>query len=70
MKIQSEAIYLGDNGRAYCGEHLGMTAKHTGRDISGQPIYKVKPEDVLQVGDVIVCEVPSCGRKPSALHLP
>lgn len=68
MTIQPEAIYLVDNGAAYCGDHLGMTARHTGRDISGQPIYRVTPEDVRDVGlDVLRCE--TCGRKASALYI-
>jgi hypothetical protein len=40
------AIYLTDNGRALCGEHLGCSAAATGRDISGQSIMEVKPADV------------------------
>ena len=46
MQIDSDAIYLTDNGRALCGDHLGMTAKHTGYDISGQPIHKLTPAEV------------------------
>lgn len=69
MKIHDDAIYLGDNGRAYCGAHLGMTARSTGRDLSGQPIYQITPEDVQHGGaDILACE--DCGKKPSALHLP
>jgi len=69
MKIQPEAVYLGDNGCAYCGEHLGMTGRTTGRDLSGQALYKMTPEDARQHPE-IRCEVPSCGKKPSTLHLP
>ena len=40
-----DAIYLTDNGAAYCGAHLGATAKATGRDISGQRIARVSAAD-------------------------
>ena len=30
-----------DNGACYCGDHLGYSAKTTGRDISGQKIHIV-----------------------------
>jgi len=39
-------IYLTDNGRALCTDHLGVSARMTGRDISGQPILALSPEDV------------------------
>lgn len=68
MKISAETIYLGDNGRAYCGDHLGCTAKHTGRDLSGQPIMAITPDMMDEPGvDLIACEQPGCGRKPSRL---
>jgi len=66
MRTNADSVYLTDNGAAYCGAHLGMTAQITGRDISGQPIYKIKPEDVKDIGFPIACE--TCGKKPSALH--
>lgn len=59
-KIQADAIYLTDNGAAYCGDHLGMTAKNTGHDISGQPIYRVTSDDVRITGHQVRCE--KCGR--------
>lgn len=65
MRIHDQAIYLGDNGRCYCGEHLGITARLTGRDLSGQPVYRVTPEDTqeaAQMGVTLVCEQPRCGR--------
>lgn len=40
------AIYLTDNGRSLCGDHLGMCAALTGRDISGQRIYRLTADDV------------------------
>ena len=31
-------LYLADNGRCLCGEHLGCTARYTGHDLSGETI--------------------------------
>ena len=31
-------VFITDNGATYCYEHLGDSARETGRDISGQPI--------------------------------
>jgi hypothetical protein len=66
---KSDAIYLTDNGAAYCGDHLGMTAKMTGRDISGQKVYALTAADAAfwkqhnQAGNPPMCE--TC-RKPFA----
>lgn len=38
-------LYLCDNGRCVCGDHLGTTAKMTGRDLSGQRVYAIRPTD-------------------------
>jgi hypothetical protein len=37
MRINTDTIYMTDNGAALCGAHLGVSAKTTGRDLSGQP---------------------------------
>lgn len=66
MKISESAIYFTDNGAAYCGKHLGYTAKTTGRDLSGQPIQMVRPEDAAEAardGWTIKCE--QCGKQAS-----
>lgn len=72
--IHSETIYLGDNGRAYCGDHLGATASATMRDLSGQQIEAVSPDDVAyceaQGWPVPTCEEPGCGRSARRIHLP
>lgn len=68
MTITDSTIYLTDNGAALCGAHLGSTARHTGRDLSGQPIEAVTPEVVREaesIGWAICCE--TCGRRPSLL---
>lgn len=41
-----DALYLTDNGRCLCGAHLGASAQATGRDISGQKIEELGPDDV------------------------
>jgi len=43
--VDDSALYLGDNGICLCGAHLGMTARFSGRDISGQRVYRLQPED-------------------------
>lgn len=43
--LKSDALYIGDNGRAFCGEHAGTAALYTGRDLSGQPVMKVTEQD-------------------------
>lgn len=67
MKISDTTIYLTDNGRAYCGSHLGATARSTGRDISGQPIIPVTPdvmaENLAMGNPPIQCE--TCGQQAS-----
>jgi hypothetical protein len=70
MRINDSTLYLTDNGAALCGEHLGSSAKHTGRDISGQEILPFTPEMVRTAtalyGYVPCCE--TCGRSASILH--
>lgn len=73
-KVRSETVYLGDNGRAYCGDHLGCQAQATMHDLSGQKVEPVSPEDVAYCEakgwPVPTCEQPGCGRKASRIHLP
>ena len=62
-------IYVGDNGAAYCGAHLGATARYTLRNLSGQPLMEVTPELAAESaadGFPMVCEC--CGKEASALH--
>jgi hypothetical protein len=69
MKIQSDTIYLGDNGRALCGAHLGASARYTGRDLSGQEIMAVTPDVAAEAeaeGWTVKCE--QCGKSASRLH--
>ena len=39
--LADDAIYIGDAGHAFCGRHAGHCAKHTGHDISGQPVIRL-----------------------------
>ena len=47
FEVKPGALYLVDNDACYCGDHLGYSARTTGRDISGRkiamvPAYAVK----------------------------
>lgn len=44
-KVDDNALYFTDNGRIVCGAHCGMSARFTGRDISGQRIARVTDAD-------------------------
>lgn len=65
-----DTIYLGDHGHAYCGAHLGATAEATGRDLSGQEIHAVTPEDARyaleEIGHRLDCE--TCGKEARLIH--
>lgn len=50
FKVDPDALYLGDNGCCLCGEHLGETAKQTGRDLSGQPVFKLTAHTAAAMG--------------------
>lgn len=59
--LRPDAIYLGDNGRCFCGRlHCaGMTAHFTGRDISGQPVHRVTEagqREARRLGVTLACE--------------
>jgi hypothetical protein len=60
--LDPDAIYLGDNGRAFCGSPrcAGSTAFHTGRDISGQYVLRVTPE--LAAAERFWPECEGCGK--------
>ena len=46
-KLKETALYLGDNGRVFCGtlRCAGQSSYFTGRDISGQRVMELSPED-------------------------
>lgn len=49
-KLQPTSLYLGDNGRCFCGAHAGVTAATTGRDLSGQRVTHLTRDRVLAAG--------------------
>ena len=56
-----DALYLGDNGRCFCGRlHCaGMTAHFTGHGLSGHPVHRVTEADLREarrMGVVLRCE--------------
>jgi hypothetical protein len=58
-RLNGAALYLGDNGRCFCGTHAGVTAQATGRDLSGQRVHKVTEGDhayMASIGSCIKCE--------------
>lgn len=63
-KSDPDGIFIGDNGMVLCGEHLGMTARLTGHDLSGQKLHKLtKREATRELTEFkwhICCE--SCGK--------
>ncbi len=64
FKVQPTSLYLGDNGRALCGDHLGYTAKTTGRDLSGQSLLRITPA-IARDPDAAWVKCESCGRRPA-----
>ena len=63
--LAADTLYLGDNGRAFCGTlaHAGMTAFYSGRDLSGQPVEALIGDELAEmmalaaeVGRASVCE--------------
>lgn len=52
-------LYFTDNGRVLCGQHLGSSARYTGRDLSGQLITRTTQEDAEDfraMGLTFACE--------------
>ena len=46
VALKEGAVYFADNGRSICLKCAGMSAKYTGRDISGQKVERLNPDDV------------------------
>ncbi len=59
--LKDDALYLGDGGHCFCGRHAGMTARFTGRDLSGQRVYRLTATDIAEThreyGVVLRCEM-------------
>lgn len=65
--LDDTALYLGDNGRIYCGGCSGVTAAFTGCDLSGNPVLKVTQAEIdeaKRIGLALRCE--SCGKGPQS----
>ncbi len=64
MTLVSGMLYLGDNGRCFCGtlRCAGMSAHFTGRDISGQEVLALTPEVLAAdpAAESVRCE--GCGK--------
>jgi hypothetical protein len=57
--LRDDELYLGDNGRCFCGHHAGASARYTGGDISGQPVHRVTDADqreARRLGVTLSCE--------------
>ena len=61
--LAPDTLYLGDNGRCFCGRHAGTSAIYSGRDISGQPVERVNVAACKREGFTPRCEDPECRRK-------
>jgi hypothetical protein len=64
--LKADGLYLGDNGRCFCGELrcAGSSAHFDGRGISGQPVLEVTTQiaaEALAMGARLRCE--SCGKE-------
>ena len=59
--LRSDRLYLGDNGRTFCGEArcAGMSSYSTGHDISGQEVLMITP-DILESFKNVGSRAPSC----------
>lgn len=66
---QADVLWFTDNGAIYCTDHLGASARITGRDISGQKIEQVTVADRLEAakaGWLIRCE--SCNSRRASFE--
>lgn len=59
-------LYIGDNGRIFCKDCAGVTARSSGmkRDLSGAKIVKVTQDEldywIREFGEPMKCESFSC----------
>jgi len=58
--VLKPGLYEGDNGRMLCHECSGMTAKATGRDLSGRRVVRMTDADdadwMAEIGSPMDCE--------------
>ncbi len=69
-KPLAAGLYLVDHGAILCTKHLGMTARMTGRDLSGQRILRVDNDYIRDCGHVpFTCETCTAeGRRMTRLR--
>jgi hypothetical protein len=67
-KLKADTLYIGDNGRCFCGELkcAGMTAHFTGRDLSGQKVLALTSDVLMSDPSALTFKCESC-RKESHL---
>lgn len=58
-KLVDSSLYIGDNGRTLHGKEWGVSARFTGRDLSGQKVLYISKDDADALG--ITCE--NCDRE-------
>lgn len=65
--LKDDTLYLGDNGRAFCGrlDCAGTMAHFTGRDLSGQVALPIPAREARDHG--VRCE--GCGMQPTLVRL-
>jgi len=60
IKLKPGVIYSADNGRLICVECAGMSAKYTGRDLSGQRVCAIPYHETVAwfqaFGKPLACE--------------
>lgn len=63
MRLREDTLYLGDNGRAFCGTQrcAGVTAFFSGRTLAGQSVEPLTAREAHDHG--IKCE--TCGMQPA-----
>lgn len=59
-RTKPRALFLTDNGRCLCGQHLGSSARFSGRDLSGQPILELTAEVLDIAREEFAGYTPSC----------
>lgn len=69
--LTPDALYLGDNGRCFCGELrcAGMTAYYSGRDLSGQKLMALTPEMLLSEPTALGFRCEGCGKEPHLIEV-
>lgn len=51
--LLDRALYIGDNGRVFCGAHAGMSARWSGYDLSGHKVARITPAYCKRNGEEI-----------------